>query len=171
MKFLVCKATFMRLLITTKGLKSNPTIVNPILNMHSQWTNQTSTDFLSIPFLTCNPKGQTRHPQISWSNYLLRRILEAPVVLQVDSSDYGMESVPLQPTEILPDNTIMSVPCRLWLTAPQTSPSLRNDPHKLKRNVLLTWNSWTSLTIGCSANQVSQFTQTLNHFSPSSKRI
>lgn len=50
-----------------------------------------------------------------------------------------------------------SISCSPWRTAPNASPPLGDETHKFQRNFVL-----SSLNNGCSANQMSQFTQTTN---------
>ena len=50
-----------------------------------------------------------------------------------------------------------SISCSPWRTAPKASPPLGDETHKFQRNFVL-----SSLNNGCSANQMSRFTQTTN---------
>lgn len=189
-KSLVRKAAFMGHLITTDGLKLNPTIVEAILNMPTPMDRPGVCRFLGV--IDClskfcpKPSSDLTKDDTTfvWSEqnqltkaevlptsapFLAYYNVNAPVVLQVDTSSYGLGKALLQPTKLLPDNNFDETSLQPLVYTSKSFTPLRKSTPKLKKNVLLSSRRLTNLTDGCSGNQMLQFTQTTNHVNPFSK--
>ena len=84
-----------------------------------------------------------------------------PSLLQRECSGGTSSACPCQlyysPTKSSLTTPSTSISCSPWRTAPKASPPLGDETHKFQRNFVL-----SSLNNGCSANQMSRFTQTTN---------
>ena len=84
-----------------------------------------------------------------------------PSLLQRECSGGTSSACPCQlyysPTKSSLTTLSTSISCSPWHTAPKASPPPGDETHKFQRNFVL-----SSLNNGCSANQISRFTQTTN---------